>query len=200
MWSHIRRSAKNSPASLDGIRLLFRDTPALEQQRFLADAMALLSGDFSELADLSQAFVFHIDETSIEFDFDFPVPGRLRFYAASESIASRLRRVIVLVGRNGSGKSTLLSRIAHLAYASPRERGDKELSAIGRFSPPAIGFVKVITVSYSAFDSFSVPGTREHDLRQLAKEVEKSEGRFVYCGLRDIVAEVRDDIGELPKM
>ena len=113
------------------------------------------------------------------------------------------RRIIAVIGRNGSGKSTLLSRIARVAFSSPSDRMRPEIQALGAFEPGSVGFIKIIAISYSAFDNFIVPGLHESELRQIADDIEKGGGRYIYAGLRDIVAEVREDLdaaegGQLP--
>jgi hypothetical protein len=80
-----------------------------------------------------------------------------------------------------------------VAYASPLERGMPAVEAIGTFNPSSIGFMRVIAISYSAFDNFIVPSVFDTDLRQLASDIEKGAGRYVFVGLRDIAAEARDD-------
>jgi energy-coupling factor transporter ATP-binding protein EcfA2 len=105
-------------------------------------------------------------------------------------------RIIVLIGRNGSGKSTLLSRLAHLAFASLPDRATKRLKDMGQLFPPSIGFLRVITISYSAFDSFVVPGVAARDIEQTTKDIRSGESRFVFCGLRDLVAEGQADLEE----
>jgi len=177
---------------------LFRDNP--EWRLFLDDATILYKGNFAALPDIKEHFSYTPagSKEAIEFDFSAPTPNN---YSGSYNRVgpSRKRtlfpeRVIVLVGRNGSGKSTLLSRLARIAFASPQDRLAKDIKALGKIKPQAIGFMRVITISYSAFDSFIVPGNVVRDLSQITEDIEKGDGRFVFCGLRDIVAEVRDDI------
>lgn len=180
---------------------LFRDNPGWKD--FLADARILYDGNFSALPDIEKHFKYKppgADDT-IEFDFSAPVPdwyfGRYRRLGPTRKRTLLPERMIVLVGRNGAGKSTLLSRLAHVAFASPETRATKDMiRAFGRLEPNSIGFMRVITISYSAFDSFIVPGVAARDLSQITEDIEKGEGRFVFCGLRDIVAEVRDDVRE----
>ncbi|MNO75767.1 hypothetical protein D3C76_668250 [compost metagenome] len=57
--------------------------------------------------------------------------------------------------------------------------------------------MRVITISYSAFDSFVVPGLAARDLAQIVNDIETGDSRFVFCGLRNVVAEVRDDLENL---
>lgn len=179
---------------------LFRDMSAPED--FLADAAAILSGNFASLPDLDFKFSFKIEPGSTELDFDFDAPepdfylGRRRRIGPSQRRVLLPRRIMVLIGRNGSGKSTLLSRMARIAFASADDRDEPELRELGAFNPAAIGFMRIIAISYSAFDSFIVPGIFEKDLRQIARDIEKGEGRYVYCGLRDIVAEARADLSK----
>jgi energy-coupling factor transporter ATP-binding protein EcfA2 len=178
---------------------LFRDDP--HPEIFLADANAILTGSFTALAELGLKVSFHpsrwLQALDLNFEarnewFDlnfFPIPPRKNIPIP--------HRVIVVIGRNGSGKSTLLSRIARVAFASPSERLTSEYQSIGVFEPPSIGFPKIIAVSYSAFDNFIVPGSSENELRQIASDIERGSGRYVYVGLRDQVAESRQELERL---
>lgn len=177
---------------------LFRDNP--DWRGFLADASALFEGNFSALADIEETFSYTPAgaEEPIEFDFGSPEPSG--YWGPYRRLGPRQRktllpnRIMVLVGRNGSGKSTLLSRLAHVAFASPQERATRPLKALGILRPASIGFMRVITISYSAFDSFVVPGLDAKELSQTTEDLASGEGRFVFCGLRDVVAEARADI------
>jgi len=177
---------------------LFRDNN--DWAAFLDDARALYVGNFSSLPDIKELFSYKPagSKNTIQFDFSAPEPedyiGKYRRIGPSRKKMLLPERMIVLVGRNGSGKSTLLSRLARIAFASPQERASKEIKALGRLEPKAIGFMRIITISYSAFDSFIVPGLATRDLSQMTSDIESGEGRFVFCGLRDLVAEVRDDV------
>lgn len=176
---------------------LFRDDPNPEY--FLADAEAIYSKNFSELIDLHSMLRFQPTNwnTPLELNFDSPTPHFLRIpfhRATSRKSALIPRRVIVLVGRNGSGKSTLLSNVARVAFASTSDRMQPELQAIGTLEPSSIGFPRVIAISYSAFDNFAVPGLHPTERRQIATDIEKGGGRYVYVGLRDIVTELRESI------
>lgn len=179
---------------------LFRGTS--DWRRYLEDAHVLYFNNFATLVDVQESFTFQPgpDSTQIELNFSAHHPSFF-FVPKREVGPSRKRvllpeRVIVLVGRNGSGKSTLLSRIAHVAFAAPEQRASPQIRRLGQFVPDAIGFMRIITVSYSAFDSFTIPGDREDTLSQAARDLEKGEGRFVFCGLRDVVAEARHDINQ----
>lgn len=177
---------------------LFRDNS--DWHRFLDDAHALYSNNFAALVDSQEALTFLPGGGSTPIELNFSADHSSLFLVTPRRIGPNRKRavlperVIVLVGRNGSGKSTLLSRIAHVAFAAPEQRSLPYIRRLGQFVPEGIGFMRIITVSYSAFDSFTIPGDREDTLSQAARDIEKGEGRFVFCGLRDIVAEARNDI------
>lgn len=174
---------------------LFRDNPA--PQDFLTDAAAIYSNNFAMLQDLSLSIRFTAPnwQTPLVLQFDLPNDFGPWFFPSIGGKEGQLpRRVIAIVGRNGSGKSTLLARLARVAFASPSDRLLPEMQLVGSFDPPTIGFIKIIAISYSAFDNFIVPGLYESELRQIADDMERGNGRYIYCGLRDIVAEVRDDL------
>jgi len=174
---------------------LFRDTDPAE---FLAEARAVLLDNYTDLAELTSNLRFDAAGWADPLALDFQAPEPERYFGGYRRIGPRQtpvllpRRIIVLIGRNGSGKSTLLSRIARVAYASPADRARSETATIGAFDPPSIGFLKIVAVSYSAFDSFIVPGVFEGELRRLASNVQAGGGRYVFAGLRDIAAEARD--------
>lgn len=180
---------------------LFRDNPNVDT--FLVDARAILTGNYGALADLNLDLSFHSAGWTdpLKLDFDAPTGwSNLNFIPRlAERHIPIPRRIIAVIGRNGSGKSTLLSRIARVAFAAPAERQRADIRAIGVFDPPSIGFTKIIAISYSAFDNFVVPGVYEGELRQIASDMASGSGRYVYVGLRDIVAEVRDDLDLLEK-
>ncbi|MER8481655.1 ATP-binding protein [Mesorhizobium sp. M0815] len=177
---------------------LFRDNP--EPEGFLSDARQIHSRNASEVPDLHLSFTFHPAgwAAPIQLYFDAPSPlfyfGPTRELGPSKRKVLLPRRVMVLIGRNGSGKSTFLSRIARVAFASPSDRTWPQLTAVGVFDPPSIGFMRIIAVSYSAFENFSVPGLYETELEQIASDMERGGGRYVYAGLRDVVAEVREQL------
>lgn len=177
---------------------LFRDNP--EPAGFLADARHIYSRNDSEVPDLNIAFTFHPAGWATPIQLYFDAPGPLFYLGPTREIGPSKRKVLlprramVLIGRNGSGKSTLLSRIARVAFASPSDRSWPQLTSVGVFQPPSIGFMRIIAISYSAFENFSVPGLYETELEQIASDMEKGGGRYVYAGLRDVVAEVREQL------
>lgn len=111
-------------------------------------------------------------------------------FGSNNSFQDMPDRVNVLIGRNGCGKSTVLYKICKLLYASSDQRA-KYKDKIGTISPSGIGFSKIICISYSPFDSFQMPGFSYADKKALCEGIENRDGRFIYCGIRDIAQEVR---------
>lgn len=99
--------------------------------------------------------------------------------------------MIAFIGHNGCGKSTLLYQIARYLYASQKDR--KKLKEI-TIEPSDIGITKLLMFSYSAFDNFLFPGVTLSDYRLMAEGVETRNGRFVYCGVRDVAKEMESYI------
>jgi hypothetical protein len=93
-------------------------------------------------------------------------------------------RINALIGYNGTGKTRLLSNLAIVAsgYGYDNKEDIVERRA-GRFvgNPPP--FKSVIVISYSAFDTFVIPGQTK-----IEKDRLRDEGAifgYVYCGLRE---------------
>jgi predicted ATPase len=113
-----------------------------------------------------------IDSDPFVAEFDFRRRGRLP------------NRINALIGYNGTGKTRLLSNLAIVAsgygYNSKREF---LRSAAGRFVDGEPPFKAVVVVSYSAFDTFVIPGRTKIEKDRLQEE----GGLFgyVYCGLRE---------------
>ncbi|MBH0020567.1 hypothetical protein I6F40_09460 [Pseudoalteromonas sp. SWXJ133] len=147
----------------------------------------MINKDYQKLPSIDLSFKFSNKSliSPIEFNFDSPE------YSHSSKLPSR---VIVLVGRNGSGKSTLLSKISRVAFASGADRRDPVLREVGEFEPVGLGFPKIINISYSAFDSFQVPGIYIHEKEQILKDMSNGQGRYIFCGIRDICKELDTSI------
>jgi len=93
-------------------------------------------------------------------------------------------RINALIGYNGTGKTRLLSNLA--IVTSGYGYGKKEdmlAKAAGRFVGPTPPFKTVVVVSYSAFDTFVIPGRNDDEKKRL-KESGELFG-YVYCGLRE---------------
>jgi hypothetical protein len=93
-------------------------------------------------------------------------------------------RINALIGYNGTGKTRLLSNLAIVASGygySTKE--DLLRGAAGRFVGTAPPFKTVVVVSYSAFDTFVIPGKTEIEKQRLQEQGELFG--YVYCGLRE---------------
>jgi hypothetical protein len=124
------------------------------------------------------------DSNEFVTKFDFRRRGRLP------------NRINALIGYNGTGKTRLLSNLAIVASGyGYSTRSDALTNAAGNFvgnSPP---FKAVVVVSYSAFDTFVIPGRTRVERARLKKEGGELFG-YVYCGLR-LRSEETDESGEL---
>lgn len=148
-------------------------------------APVLLSRDFDEIPvdkELKFKFKTYEMEEFIEFDFDSPE------YEHEYEQKSLPNRIAVIVGKNGSGKTTLLSKISRVVFASSNDR--EFLKEVASIEPKGLGFPRIISISYSAFDSFQVPGVRYKEKEQISRDIEKGVGRYVFCGIRDICKEL----------
>jgi hypothetical protein len=155
-------------------------------------APLILSRRFDLLPKEDLAFTFSVPGWNDAVRFNFKAPTNQRgFFERRNGLPER---IAVLIGRNGSGKSTLLSRIARVAYAPRSEREQEPLKSFGVMEPAGLGFPRIVTISYSPFDSFRVPGIALRDREQIAKDLVEGKGRFVFCGLRDMVREVRNEL------
>lgn len=165
---------------------LFRDQQDIGE-RFRLIATGLVNGDYAKPPADQQSFIFtpYGWQTSVNVDTRSGEPN-------SWSIRNNClpERLNVLVGRNGSGKSTLLARMARVAFGSPSERSETPLNKLGKLEPDGIGFPRVITVAFSPFDSFKLPGSDDRNRVQIVKDIQRGVGRFSFIGLRDFAAEI----------
>ncbi|ATL92753.1 hypothetical protein CK911_08040 [Aeromonas sp. CU5] len=149
----------------------------------------LINKDYKSIPnlDLKLSFFNNGMERPVEFDFDAPTYG----YFNQSKLPCRMN---VIVGQNGSGKSSILSKISRVAFSSSKERQSEALSTVGKITPIGIGFPKIIGISYSAFDSFQIPGVSIADKKQILSDMLSGRGRYVFCGIRDICHELREYI------
>jgi ABC-type lipoprotein export system ATPase subunit len=179
---------------------LFRGQDAEQRQEFLSLARSLTSSDYTSMPGEYLQFSFQVTgwHQPLEFDFGPHALDPMFYVPPKPDLPDRL---VVLIGRNGCGKSTLLARLARVAHGSATERDEGVFRELGWLTPAGIGFPRVITISYSAFDSFTLPGNRprsggEPDQReQIVQATRNGMGRFIFCGLRDIASELETQIG-----
>jgi ABC-type cobalamin/Fe3+-siderophores transport system ATPase subunit len=107
--------------------------------------------------------------TSFDFTGDPRLPGRVN----------------TVIGYNGSGKTQLLANLGMVALTSASLRSASKIqSKYGEFVESQHSFGSVIAISYSAFDTFEVPGESAQERKRVAKESELLG--YIYCGLRDL--------------
>lgn len=148
----------------------------------------ILQNKYDKIPSIDLSFSFHTPELNSPIMFDFDS------YSLRYGKIKLPSRIIALVGRNGSGKSTLLSRLSRIAYASTADRNDDVLKKIGTIEPKGLGFPKIINISYSAFDSFQIPGIYVDEKKQILSDLVANNGRYIYCGVRDIKKELNEQI------
>ena len=92
-------------------------------------------------------------------------------------------RVNAVIGYNGTGKTKLLSNMAIVASGYGYKTKDDIIQrSAGRFVRTPPRFRTVIVVSYSAFDTFEIPGRTKEENQRI--KVEGGVFGYVYCGLR----------------
>lgn len=99
--------------------------------------------------------------------------------------------IVAFIGANGSGKSTALYRLAKAMYLFPEDRDIIERKFCQIF-PNDIGVERLILISYSPFDNFTIPTTYNFALDGAQKQTREQDGRFIYCGIRDMYEEYRE--------
>lgn len=131
------------------------------------------------------------EKPSVSFGFraklaGFEAPYQLEFEYFDGKSSMIPSNINILIGRNGTGKTQLLSILAKAISGYGYDRSEELLKARAEQFPsgrPTFG--NVIVVSYSAFDSFEIPGKNELEKGKLA-----AQGHifgYVYCGLRERV-------------
>lgn len=73
-------------------------------------------------------------------------------------------------------------------YAYPDQRFRLK-EKIGAIKPNDIGINKLFLLSYSPFDNFVLPGIGGEDYRVILEGLKNNDGRFVFCGIRDVKKE-----------
>jgi hypothetical protein len=120
------------------------------------------------------------EEPATSLDFAYQLPGMdepITFsFGQGDGLPDRL---CVVIGYNGAGKTHLLGELAHVAYADEREAASPPfVRRHGHYVGDRPEFGAVLAVSYSAFDTFALPGA-EGSHRVAARN-------YTYCGLRQV--------------
>ena len=129
-------------------------------QKALNEATKVVVDELEEKKDIS--FKYHIkmpyDETPVDLDFNFKQTQDIPY------------RINIIIGKNGAGKTQLLSRLANSLSGYTDE---KEMDCFLGGRPP---IDKVMSISYSAFDSFKKPNGEKMNQRSVFS--------YVYCGIQ----------------
>lgn len=171
-------------------------TRDLDLDSYIPLARTLLERDYSALPSVETDMTFHVTGWKEPLPLRFSAPAQETVWVASVGpVRPKLpERVAVITGRNGSGKSTLIARLARVLHASQRDRTSEAISRLGSIEPPGVGFSRIVTVAYSAFDTFQVPGVNVEERRQIIKDLRSGTGRYAFAGLRDIAAELETSL------
>ena len=137
-------------------------------ERALEAGHSVLGGLEGEKAEFSFAFDTAFGDNKVSAKFN---------YCQIEGLPGRINAII---GYNGTGKTKLLANLAQVAGADSRHRDlPNWTTTYGRISPGDLRFGKVIAISYSAFDTFTIPSSPD-----------SQEGLgYTYCGLRRVNAQ-----------
>lgn len=129
-------------------------------EKALGEAKAIITDQKPMEKDTSFSYRVSVpyDELPVTLNFDFHKSDILPY------------RINILIGRNGAGKTQILSRLAN----SLSGYTDKRESEIFLGKRPPID--RVMSISYSAFDSFRKPPEEKKDSR--------SGFSYVYCGIQ----------------
>lgn len=128
-----------------------------------------------------ESFEFKLNNTDDFITFDFTCLNDDDFNLEERKLMVP-NGCVVFIGGNGSGKSTAMYKLAKLMYTEIDKRRKPEYKEyIGELKPNNVGVSKMIVVSYSPFDNFMLPAWDENP--------EVSAERFIYCGIRDYIAE-----------
>lgn len=104
-------------------------------------------------------------------------------------------RLVAFIGRNGVGKSTIMYRLVRILYSGKIVR-EKYKADLGKVNPIDIGFSKLLMISYSYFDNFILPGYDLTEFKTILSGIQNRNGRFLFCGIRDVEKEFEDLIKE----
>ena len=149
-------------------------------KRTIADAAKLLSSKTPPLKRKSAGFRFKFKTKLATTSHPFTITFDFRHRGSLHS------RINAIIGYNGTGKTKLLSNLAIVASGYGYDTKDDILrETAGRFVGRRPPFKTVIVISYSAFDTFVIPGSTEEEKRRIQERGDIFG--YVYCGLREKV-------------
>ncbi|WP_454843546.1 AAA family ATPase [Rahnella aceris] len=168
------------------IKLRFESTEGYKVSLLRFNNIEAVMKDAETLFKVKNKSFIQREKNGINFTFTTKLGSKSKFLDADFNFRKKgllPNRINVVIGYNGSGKTRLLSNLAVVASGFGYENKSKLLEKdYGFFSEGNPNFKPVIVVSYSAFDTFPIPGNNK-------KEREKLDEKgnifgYVYCGLR----------------
>jgi hypothetical protein len=96
-------------------------------------------------------------------------------------------RVAVITGEFEEDQERFVADLSRILIASNDDRAFLE-DEIGWIDPLGLAFTGMICVSYAPKQHFSVPGMYLHEKEQIARDITRGSGRFLYCGRLDLPA------------
>jgi ABC-type multidrug transport system ATPase subunit len=130
-------------------------------ERLLRELLPKLQrADMNDLYSFAYSFKPAFSKTTVKIDFNFQATGDLP------------NRIFAVIGKNGTGKTQLMTALPN-SFAS---------TDFENFYYKIPSFSKIIAVSYSVFDNFTIPK-------------KNATFNYVYCGLKDEDGDMRSNKG-----
>lgn len=173
-------------------------TRDLDLESYVPLARTLLDRNYNALPSVGLELTFSVTgwQSPLALNFAAPAQEAPSIFSLGNDKGRLPERVAVITGRNGSGKSTLIARLARVLHASQGDRRRPEIAKLGAIEPAGIGFSRIVTLAYSAFDTFQVPGVDVEERQQIVKDLRAGSGRYVFAGLRDIARELEESLAQ----
>ncbi|MEU1238371.1 AAA family ATPase [Micromonospora aurantiaca] len=148
---------------------------AIEDAAYLfsdSDSDAAAAAADNEGSEVRLSFASNVGGSTFTTDFVF------------NDVDALPARINAVIGYNGTGKTRLLANLAMVAHADlPLRSRNSFADRYGRFvSNGKHRFGAVVVISYSAFDTFEVPGRDAMEIERLVRSGDVFG--YVYCGLR----------------
>ena len=181
----------------DPIYKKFKDEKGFEESFLRYAQMDDYSLSYGRNLLFSDMTFFPLREKEISISFNNGNPIVINFSSINntKSIEWLPDGIVAFVGRNGVGKSSTLYNLAKWIYMPTEKR---EMMKSISVTPNNLGVHKMILISYSAFDNFTLPGETYSDYIKLAEDIDSyNRGRFVYCGVRDVKEEINKRAEEI---
>lgn len=186
---------------LRGLRDTVLDEESLkraQQQKSWETSLTRMSSAKRALLDAPSIFSRRHENSSDEINFAFQTSVGGNWFQANFSFSAASlvpSRINAVIGYNGSGKTQLLANLALAATTGNHPNADnRQYGSI--ISDSTILFSSVITVSYSAFDTFTLPDQilGKTEMVQAARQLREHGEVFGYSyfGLRKSYSESQD--------